>query len=229
MEELNITGVTETVIQYLRIHIVEGNLAPGQKLNEIELSSSLGISRPPLREAFRVLQNEHLIVSIPRKGSYVTEVSLEDGREIYEAREMIECFAVDLFQMKGIRNLAKVASALKVTEDLPMPTSADPYEKYEYLKAIADFHISLVEAAGNSRLHHYYYANFSALARYQSMYVYIDGLMNKSQVTHEEILHYIQKGKYDQAKERLRFHIRGFVALIEEKIGNQTQVQLEPH
>ena len=225
MEQLNITGVTETVIQYLRIHIIEGNLAPGQKLNEIELSSSLGISRPPLREAFRVLQNEHLIVSIPRKGCYVSEVSAEGCREIYEAREMIECFAVDLFQIKGIMDLPKVASALKVSEGLVMPTSADPYEKYDYLKAIADFHISLVESAGNSRLNHYYSANFSALARCQSLYVYIDGLMNKSQAIHEQILDYIQKGKYDQAKEKLTAHIRGFVPLMEEKINNQTKAQ----
>ncbi|UCB51463.1 MAG: GntR family transcriptional regulator [Deltaproteobacteria bacterium] len=42
------------------------------------LSSNLGISRPPLCEAFRVLENEYLVLSIPRKGCYVTQVSMED-------------------------------------------------------------------------------------------------------------------------------------------------------
>ena len=227
MEILSVTGVTESVVQYLRIHIIEGELAPGQKLNEIELAERLGISRPPLREAFRVLENAHLIVSIPRKGCYVTEVSIEDCRDVFETREMIECFSVELLEAKGIRDLPQVISALEVTADLPMPTSSDAYEKYDYLKAIADFHISLVESAGNSRLVHCYNANFSSLARYQSMYTYIPGLMNISQETHTEIVHLIKKGNYGQAKEILRSHIRGFLTLMEDKISNGTQVQPE--
>ncbi|TET91689.1 MAG: GntR family transcriptional regulator [Desulfobacteraceae bacterium] len=229
MEILSVKGVTESVAQNLRIHIIEGELAPGQKLNEIELAERLGISRPPLREAFRILENAHLIVSIPRKGCYVTEVSIEDCREIYQAREMIECFSVELLQTKGIRDLPEVASALEVTADLPMPTSSDAYEKFDYLKAIADFHISLVESAGNSRLVHCFNAIFSSLARYQSMYTFIPGLMNKSQETHEQILHLIKNGDYGQAKEILRSHIRGFLTLMEDKISNKTQVQTKAH
>lgn len=72
METLGVRGVTESVVQYLRIHIIEGELVPGQKLNEIELAVRLGINHTPLREAFRILENAHLIVSIPRKGCYVT-------------------------------------------------------------------------------------------------------------------------------------------------------------
>ena len=225
METLSVTGVTETVVQYLRIQIIGGVLAPGQKLNEIELSSRLGVSRPPLREAFRILENEYLVVSIPRKGCYVTEVSIEDCREIFQSREMIECYAVDVLREKNIRELPRVASALEATVDLPMPTSSDPYERYDYLKAIADFHIRLVESAGNSRMVHCYAANFSNLARYQSTYVFIEGLMNASHSTHEHILHYIQEGDYTQAKEVLRSHIRGFLALMEDEINQVTQVQ----
>lgn len=222
MEALNITGVTESVIQYLRIHIIDGALKPGQKLNELDLSSRLEISRPPLREAFRVLENEHLILSLPRKGCYVTEVSVEDCREVFQAREMIECYAVELLKQKGIRGLPQLASVLEVTADLPMPANADPYKKYHYLKTIANFHINLVQAAGNSRLSRWYNSLFPSLARYQSMYIYIPGLMNVSQEIHEAILNSIQNGKYEQAKERLSTHIRGFLALMEKKINNQT-------
>jgi DNA-binding GntR family transcriptional regulator len=61
-------SVTKSRVHPLRENIIIGEFAPGQKLNEIELSSRLGISRPPLREAFRLLENEHLVRSIPRKG-----------------------------------------------------------------------------------------------------------------------------------------------------------------
>ena len=222
METLNVTGVTESVVEYLRVQIITSDLTPGQKLNEIELAEQLGISRPPLREAFRILENEHLIVSLPRRGCYVTEVSIEDCREVFQAREMIECYAVELLKEKKIKDLPHVLSVLGVTANLPMPTSTAANEKYNYLKANANFHISLVESAGNSWLSRCYNALFPNLARYQTMYTYIPGLMNVSQEIHEAILNSIQNGKYKQAKEKLRTHIRGFFALMEKKINNQT-------
>jgi DNA-binding GntR family transcriptional regulator len=220
MEPLTITGVTETIVQYLRVHIIDRQLPPGQRLNELELAARLGVSRPPLREAFRVLENEQLITSIPRKGAYVNEMSIDECREIFEAREMIECYAVEILQTKGIRELPKASKALLVTRRLRLPRSSDPYNKFDYLKAIADFHISLVESSGNSRLNRFYQAIFSNLARYQDMYVFVPGLMEKSQAVHEQILGLIQKGNYEKAKEKLRSHIRGYFKTTEEKLRN---------
>jgi len=219
---MEIIGVGESVLQHLRVQIITGELTSGQKLNEVELSSSLGISRGPLREAFRMLENEHLVVSVPRKGCYVTEISLGDCQEIFEARVMIECASVDLLKAKGIRNLPKVASALEKTADLSMPTSSDPHVKFQYLKAIANFHIKLVESAGNSRLTHFYNAIFSSLARYQAMYTYIPGLMNMSQEVHDQILGLIRQGDHEEAKNLLKLHIEGFLELMEKKIGERT-------
>jgi DNA-binding GntR family transcriptional regulator len=220
MEAVTITGVTETIVRHLRVHIIDQQLPPGHKLNEVELSSSLGVSRPPLREAFRILENEHLVVSLPRKGSYVTEMSINDCQEIFEAREMLECYAIELLQAKGIREIPQAAKTLALTRRLRMPRTSDPYEKFDYLKAIADFHISLVEASGNSRLARSYQAIFHSLARYQGMYVFIPGLMEKSQAVHEQILGLIQKGNYEKAKEKLRSHIRGYFKTTEEKLRN---------
>jgi DNA-binding GntR family transcriptional regulator len=220
MEAVTITSVTETIVRHLRVHIIDQQLPPGHKLNEVELSSSLGVSRPPLREAFRVLENEHLITSIPRRGSYVTEMSINDCPEIFEAREMLECYAIELLQAKGIREIPQAAKTLALTRRLRMPRTSNPYEKYDYLKAIADFHISLVEASGNSRLARSYQAIFHSLARYQDMYVFIPGMMEKSQAVHEQILGLIQKGNYEKAKEKLRFHIRAYFKTTEEKLRN---------
>jgi DNA-binding GntR family transcriptional regulator len=220
METLAITGVTETIVHNLRVHIIDRQLPPGHKLNEVELSSSLGVSRPPLREAFRMLENDHLITSIPRKGSYVTKMSIDDCREIFEAREMIECFAIELLKVKDIREIPEATVTLARTRRLRMPRTSDPYEKFNYLKAIAEFHMSLVEAAGNSRLSRSYQGIFHSLARYQDIYVFVPGLMEKSQKAHEQILSLIQKGNYEKAKEKLRFHIRGYFKTTEKKLRN---------
>jgi len=216
---MEIMGVGESVLQYLRVHIINGEFTAGQKLNEIELSSSLGISRAPLREAFRVLENEHLVVSVPRKGCYVTEISLRACQEIFEARVMIECTSIDFLKARGIRNLPEVGSTLEKTADLPMPTSSDPYEKFQYLKAIADFHIKLVESAGNSRLTHFYNAIFFSLARYQAMYTYVPGLMDESYKEHIEILRLIETENYDKAKRNMESHINKFIVLIGDRFG----------
>ena len=131
---------------------------------------------------------------------------------------MMECFSVDLLEAKGIKDLPKVESALEETVNLTMPTSDDAYEKYDYLKAIANFHIKLVEAAGNAQLSSFYHAIFPNLARYQSIYTYISGLMATSQHEHREFLRLIKNGDYEEAKNYLRCHINKFVKIIEDKI-----------
>jgi DNA-binding GntR family transcriptional regulator len=66
--QMEILTLKECAVQYLRSLIAPLQLAPGQKLNEMELSAMIGISCPPLPEALRVLENEPLVVSIPRRG-----------------------------------------------------------------------------------------------------------------------------------------------------------------
>jgi len=216
---MEIIGVGESVLQHIRVQIITGELTPGQKLNEVELSASLDISRGPLREAFRVLENEHLVISVPRKGCYVTDVSFGDCQEIFAVRGVIECASVDILKAKGIKNLPEVASALEKTDDLRMPTSSDPYGKFQYLKTIADFHIKLVESAGNSRLTFFLNVIFSSLARYQAMYTYMPGLMDESHKEHIEILRLIETENYDKAKRSLESHINKFIVLIGDRLG----------
>jgi DNA-binding GntR family transcriptional regulator len=220
---MQIKSVTETVLEDLRVKIIVGELAPGSKLNEKELSSNFGISRAPLREAFRLLESEHLVVYYPRKGSYVTEISIERCREIYQVRTMMECFSVDLLKAKGIKDLPKVESALEETVNLVMPSSDDVYNKFVYLKAIANFHINLVEAAENTQLTYFYHSIFPNLARYQSIYTYMSGLMNKSYQEHEKFLRLIKNCDYDEAKNYLKCHIDKFVKIIEDKISHDEE------
>jgi len=220
---MQIKSVTETVLHDLRVKIIVGDLAPGSKLGEKELSSNFGISRAPLREAFRLLENEHLVIYYPRKGCYVTEISLKNCREIYQVRAMMECFCVDLLKAKGIKDLPKVESALEETVNLTIPSSEGAYKKYDYLKTIANFHISLVESAGNTQLSSFYHAIFPNLARYQSIYTYISGLMNKSYQEHREFLRLVKNCDYEEAKDYLRCHINKFVKIIENKISDDEE------
>ena len=100
---MEVQNLTKRVLEYLRNRIITGELVPGQRLNENEIASSLEISRHSIREAFRVLESEQLVFSIPNKGAFVTELSYDDLLEFSQTREMIECYAVELLKKKKIK------------------------------------------------------------------------------------------------------------------------------
>jgi DNA-binding GntR family transcriptional regulator len=218
---MQILGVTATVVADLRNKIISGELRAGQKLNESQLASVLGISRPPLREAFRMLEQAQLLVSIPRKGTFVAEVSLGNFLELYQAREMIECYSIDLIEEKGFNSNPDIESILTATAHLPLPPERDNQKKLDYLMAFAGFHHKLVEMAGNSQLVHFYRTISYHLARYQFMYAYLPGLTHDSQADHRHIYNLIKEARYAQAKEYLRSHIKSFVKLMKSKIVSE--------
>lgn len=74
----------------IRTAIVEGRLAPGQRLKEEELARSLGISRTPIREALLVLQTEGLIEASPNRGATVPSYDLGDLQDMYDLRALLE-------------------------------------------------------------------------------------------------------------------------------------------
>src|SRR5438034_3733684 len=80
----------------LRKLILAGEYKPGERLIEQRLTERLGISRPPLREAMRVLQQEGLVVTFPRRGAVVTPLDAEDVHEIYTLRFALDRLAVEL-------------------------------------------------------------------------------------------------------------------------------------
>lgn len=212
---MEFTGVKDGMVEYLRVHIINGTFSPGQKLNEIELGNRFNISRAPLREAFRLLENERLVMSVPRKGCYVRELSLEDCKEVFQVREMIECFAVDILRSKGITELPEVIAAIEKMAKLPIPKSTDPFEKYQYLKTILSFHVKLVESASNSWLNYCFDSIFSCLARYRSTYEPSTGLSMHSTKDHERIVKLINEQRYDEAKDLLRTHNQWAFSLLE--------------
>ena len=86
----------EAAAERLRTLIIEGELAPGARLNERELSERLGVSRTPLREAFRMLAADGLLVQLPNRGAQVVSLSREDVRHAFEVMASLEGLAGEL-------------------------------------------------------------------------------------------------------------------------------------
>lgn len=86
----------DVVFQTLRQAILREDLAPGERLMEIPLANKLGVSRTPLREAIRMLEQEGLVVMIPRRGAQVAGISEKSLRDVLEVRKSLEKLAVEL-------------------------------------------------------------------------------------------------------------------------------------
>ena len=218
---MEILGVTRSAVRKLRDLIISGELAPGQRLNEVDLSSRLGISRPPLREAFGCLENENLVVRIPRRGSYVTEVSMDDCLQIFEARQMIECYAVDILKRKNIRDLPDVKSELAVSSRFALSVSGTKEPITITHNPFPLFHTKLIECTGNQRIIRFYKSISSSLARYQFMSTDEPGLVRDTQEQHEQILDLLGKGNFDEAKNLVKSHINFFFGVIEKVMINK--------
>lgn len=86
----------EVVSETLRKAIKDGVLKPGERLMEIQLAEELGVSRTPIREAIRKLELEGFVVMVPRRGTYVADISLKDIAQVFEIRSALEQLSAGL-------------------------------------------------------------------------------------------------------------------------------------
>lgn len=89
--------IRSRVLDNLRQAILDRKLIPGQRLIERELVEATGVSRTSIREALRELAAEGLVTTIPNKGTIVAQVSLEEARQLYQVRSVLEGLAGRLF------------------------------------------------------------------------------------------------------------------------------------
>lgn len=88
-------SLSEKVYQRIYRKIVSGGLKGGDKITEAGISSSIGISRAPVREALKRLAEDHLVVLVARSGCFVAQLGREEVEEIYEIRKRLECMALE--------------------------------------------------------------------------------------------------------------------------------------
>jgi DNA-binding GntR family transcriptional regulator len=205
---MDLPSVTTATVDYIRNKIITGQFAPGQRLEENKLAAELDVSRPPLREAFRVLERARLVLNVHRKGTFVTEMSQENLIEVYQVREMIECYAVDILASNKSKDISRLESSLKENVKSP-PALFENSEQYlkEY-ELLVQFHLRLVESAENSWLNHVYHQIVPNLARYQFITLKKSGDFKHNFDEHSEIYESIRNGAFSKAKELLRTHIK---------------------
>ncbi len=136
-------GYKQKAYEYLKRQIVRGELLPGAIISEKELISELGISRTPIREAIQRLAEERLLLVMPSRGTIVSYISVDDVRQIYEARKLIEPYVA--------KQAALHADAERIMEFRRIFDGQTDYHPQDN-DWDCEFHMYLAECSGNQFL-----------------------------------------------------------------------------
>ena len=141
-------SLTQFAYEELREKLITLEIPPGQPLNETELGKSLGVGRTTIREAFRRLECDYLIVSYPRRGTFATTVDLAELSEVTEVRILLEPLAA--------RRAAKSATPRlreEIRQRAAFLDALDPQtDERALMRHDMAVHRLIYQAAGNSRL-----------------------------------------------------------------------------
>jgi DNA-binding GntR family transcriptional regulator len=145
-------SLVELAAGELRRMILSGELGPGERLHEERMTEILGISRPPLREAILLLQQDGLVVRTPRRGAAVISLAAEDVQEILLLRSTLERLAVEHgVPVTDPERLDRCRTALAA-----MRESAQAQNRGELVERGYAFHAAIVGLAGMRRVEEIY-------------------------------------------------------------------------
>ena len=207
-------SLTSLVQREIERRIVAGELAPGAKLNEAELASAMGISRGPVREAFRALEQARLVQTEKNRGVFVRLVSLEEANEIYEVGAPRE-------GQLGRRAPARATTAplepqRPIVERLQ--SAGRKRDPDAYFPLNIEFHELLADAAGNRSLaaHYRRVVNELNLYRREAIQRNLD-VIPVSTREHEAVVEAIAKGDAALAARLLYDHVINSRSRLHEK------------
>ena len=199
---LQSNSLTMAVQQEVERAILAGEYAPGDKLNEATLALKLGVSRGPVREAFRMLDEAGLVRTEKNRGVFVRDIPLDEAIEIFELRATME-------ELVG-RRLASTMSAAQQQEIESvvhaMEDAVKTADSHTYHLLNLQFHDRLVEMAGNRKLASIYRKLVKEISLFRRLNLAGRDVLPDSAQAHWNILKAIKSGNPDVAGRALFDH-----------------------
>ena len=200
---LQSSSLTSVVATELERMILDGELEPGAKLTEVALAARLGVSRGPLREAFRLLEEAGLVRTEKNRGVFVRAVPVDEAIEIFDMRAAME-------ELVGRRVAEKITPAevrelRGVVEQMEQAVKAKDVDRYHRLNL--QFHDRLVELAGNGKLTAIYRKLIKELSLFRRMNLADGKLLPVSAGEHRHIVKAIASGDAEAAGRALFDHV----------------------
>ncbi len=207
----------DVVFNTLRQAILKGELKPGERLMEMHLANKLGVSRTPIREAIRMLEQEGLAVTIPRKGAQVAKMTEKDLQDVLEVRDALDELAVtcafermtseQFVQLKEAMNAFEVAIA---TDDVRQIVEADEA-----------FHDVIYAAAANPKLENIINSAREQMYRYRYEYVKDASVYQQLVDEHKAIISGFEKKDLQYIKDIMHTHLNNQINAVRMVIREQ--------
>lgn len=192
----------EVVFQTIKKAILNGKLKPGQQLSENLIANKLSVSRTPVREAFRSLENENLVSVLPGRKVIVSIPTLEEIEEIYEIRMIVEMEALRRILPDNI-NIINRLEACVINAELHLKD-----ENVEELNHInSEFHLTIISALQNNKLQQFIHSLQDTISRYRFYSLKNAKWARGSELEHVQILNHLKQGETELAVGVLRKHL----------------------
>ena len=207
----------DVVFNTLRQAILRGDLVPGERLMELQLAAKLGVSRTPIREAIRMLEQEGLAITIPRKGAIVAGMTEKDMQDVLEIREALEELSVQVACDKITEE--EIAELQKNMKNFEHSLKSGDLKKMA--QADVEFHDVIYRATDNPKL--ISMLNNLREQMYRYRVEYLKNPQNHEQLLkeHEAIYKGIVEKDKDAVTEMIRKHISNQVAVVKHMIREQ--------
>ena len=193
----------EVVCETLREAIRKGTLKPGERLMEIQLAEELGVSRTPVREAIRKLELEGYVIMMPRRGTYVANLSIRDVNEVFEIRTSLDSLASGLAaeritdeELERLQRLLVAIGEYIEANDMDKIVETD-----------TEFHDLLHQASRNSRLVGIIFNLREQLTRFRSTSMSFPGRLKATLEEHRRIVEAIAQGNVAEAQAAAEYHM----------------------
>ena len=174
----------EQIVDFIKDSIVSGRLKPGERVPESDIAENLGISRTPIREAFRQLESEGFITVTPRKGAVVSPITDRDVKEFYEIKSLLEGYAArtacDKMTDKEIKRLESLNASM---------VKCEAKEDFKgFFRYDNDFHATFLRACGNDKLLAMVHGLVQQFERFRMTALSLPGRMEVSLKQHSDII-----------------------------------------
>jgi DNA-binding GntR family transcriptional regulator len=193
----------EVVCETLRDAIRKGKLKPGERLMESQLAEDLGVSRTPVREAIRKLELEGYVIMMPRRGTYVANLSIRDVNEVFEIRTSLDSLASGLAaeritdeELERLQRLLVAIGGYIEENDMDKIVECD-----------TEFHDLLYQASRNSRLVGIIFNLREQLTRFRSTSMSFPGRLKATLEEHRRIVEAIAQGDVAEARAAAEYHM----------------------
>ncbi|MCI0397444.1 MAG: GntR family transcriptional regulator [Chloroflexi bacterium] len=219
------TSLREQIVDTIRNAIIQGKLKPGEKIPEQELAEQLGVSRTPIREAIRILEQQGLVQTRPKNGTYIASPDWEEVRDSLHVRIALEELAVrQAAERLTPSQWAEVCEKLQSLLD-GMHEAVAQDDQIAATELDIEWHTLLIDAAQNRYLSRFWRDTglpFLVWSPERELYPFTPERVSIFYSRHQELLASLRERDPDQCAAGVRSHILRKLSDINEWLGEVT-------